>query len=141
MLCEVCQQKVATVHLTTIFRRVGQDKAPTTPREQHFCEECADTYYAQTPGMNSSRKLICLSDFYRFKLYDLLEAAHPEAFDNSTTEACRKGSELMCKFLREHLTNDGIELNEDGFKMLCSDFFGSHHFYTRENEYKKRKKG
>jgi len=89
--------------------------------------------------MNSSRGLICVSDWYRSKLYDLLETAHPEAFDNSTIESCRRGSELMRRFLREHLTQDKIEVNEDAFNMLLGDFLGSHHFYTRIDDYNKRK--
>jgi len=89
--------------------------------------------------MNSARHLICLSDSYRSKLYDLLEIAHPEAFDNGEAEACRRGSELMRRFLREHLTKDKIELNEDAFDMLCEDFFGSHHFYSRADEHKRKK--
>jgi len=138
MLCEACQQREALVHL-------GPAEAENSAAEQpgewehHFCRECADEYFAGTPGMNSSRGLIGLSDWYRSKLYDLLETAHPEAFDNSTTEACRRGSELMRSFLREHLTKAKIELNEDAFEMLCGDFFGSHHFYTRVDERNKRK--
>ena len=89
--------------------------------------------------MNSARHLICLSDSYRSKLYDLLEREHPEAFDNSNTEACCRGSELMQRFLRERLAKDKIELNEDAFNMLCGDFFGSHHFYNRVDEYKRKK--
>jgi hypothetical protein len=85
------------------------------------------------------RGLICLSDSYRATLYDLLETAHADAFDNSTTEACRRGSELMRRFLREHLTKEKIEMNEEAFGMLCGDFYGSHHFYTRIDEYNKRK--
>jgi hypothetical protein len=118
----------------------GVGDEPGTQREQHFCKVCADTFFACTPGMNSARHLICLSDWYRSNLYDLLEAAHPEAFDNSDTEACPRGSELMRNFLREHLTKDKIELNEDAFEMLCGDFYCSHHFYTRANK-PKRKKG
>jgi hypothetical protein len=127
------------VHLTTTDYTAAQDGEPSSAREQHFCEQCADEYFTRTPGMNSSRGLICLSDSYRSKLYDLLETAHPEAFDNSDTDTCRRGSELMRTFLREHLTKDGIELNQDGFDMLCQDFFGSHHFYTRADEYKQKK--
>ena len=154
MLCESCHQREAVRHLKTIVeaecppalltqaRLIRQDLLglePGTQREQHFCEQCADAYFASTPGMNSRRHLICLSDSYRARLYDLLEATAPEAFDNSTTEACRRTSELMCRFLREHLTKDGIELNEDGFEMLCADFLGSHHYYTRADEYKRKK--
>jgi len=84
--------------------------------------------------MNSSRDLIGLSDFYRSKLYDQLEARHPEAFDNSNDEACLRGSEVMRRFLKEHLTKDNIRLNRDGFEMLCHDFFCSHQFYDRINK-------
>jgi hypothetical protein len=69
----------------------------------------------------------------------LLEGEHPEAFDYSDTEACERGSELARAFLRRHLAMDGIELNEDGFMMLWSDFNCSHHFYTRADDYKRRK--
>jgi hypothetical protein len=127
------------VHLTTTVEVHGLGQEPSAQQEQHFCQECADSFFASTPGMNSARHLICLSDSYRSKLYDLLEAAHPEALDNSDTEACERGSELMRNFLREHLTKDKIELNEDGFDMLCHDFFGSHHFYSRIDEYKRKK--
>jgi len=105
---------------------------------QHFCKQCADAYFASTPGMNSARDLICLSDFYRAKLFDLLETSHPEAFDNHDTEACHRGSEVMRRFLRQHLERENIEVNEDGFKMLCSDFFCSHHFYARVDEHKNK---
>jgi hypothetical protein len=81
--------------------------------------------------MNSSRDLIRLSDFYRAKLCDELEARHPEAFDNSDDDACRLGSELMRRFLRQQLLRDNIKISGDGFEMLCHDFFGSHHFYDR----------
>jgi protein-arginine kinase activator protein McsA len=140
MLCDACHQREATVHLTTTVHAEGLDQTLGTQQEQHFCRDCADEYFAGTPGMNSSRDLIGLSDWYRSKLYDLLEAAHPEALDNSTTEACRKSSELMRSFLREHLTKDKIELNNDAFDMLARDFFGSHHFYSRVDE-SNRKKG
>ena len=85
------------------------------------------------------RHLICLSDAYRSQLYDLLETTHPEAFDYSDTEACRQSSDLMRRFLQEHLKKDKIELNEDAFNMLCGDFYGSHHFYSRADEYKRKK--
>lgn len=139
MLCESCHQRTAVVHLTTTVEVASLGQEPGTQRKQHFCQECADSYFACTPGMNSARHLICLSDSYRSKLYDLLETTHPEAFDNSDIEACRRGSELMRNFLREHLTKDKIELNEDAFDMLCGDFFGSHHFYSRSDEYKRKK--
>jgi len=131
MLCEVCQQRDALVHLSTTS--IGETVPPSTS-ERHLCRECADELFAKT-SMNSARGLIRLSGEYREKLYDLLAAVHPEAFDNSDSEACRRGSEFMRGFLREHLTKDRIELNADGFEMLLSDFFGSHHFYRRADNY------
>jgi len=88
--------------------------------------------------MNSARDLIKLSSLYRAKLYDELEARHPEAFDNSDTEACRRGSDLMRRFLKKRLEKDGIKLNRDGFEMLCHDFFCSHHFYERADKWKRQ---
>src|SRR5437870_6463346 len=113
MLCEACHQREAMVQLTMSVHADSLDQQPSTKREQHFCEQCADEHFARTSGMNSARGLICLSDSYRSKLYDLLEAAHPEAFDNNDTEACRRASELMRNFPREHLAKDKVELNED----------------------------
>jgi protein-arginine kinase activator protein McsA len=139
MLCESCHQRVAVVHLTQTIASAVLGDEPGTVRKQHFCEQCADTYFACTPWMNSARHIICLSDSYRSRLYDLLEATHPEAFDNSDTEACRRGSELMRDFLHEQLKKEKIELNEDGFGMLFGDFIGSHHFYRRMDEYKSKK--
>ncbi len=139
MLCDACHQREALVHLATTAHGEGLDQPPGTQHEQHFCRECADEYFARTPGMNSSRDLICLSDWYRSKLYDLLELECPGAFDYSTTEACERGSELARVFLRRHLAKAGIELNDDAFMMLWSDFNCSHHFYTRADEYKRRK--
>src|SRR2546425_7493271 len=138
MFCEACHQRNATVHLVTTLR-TGLGEEPRTEREQHFCAQCADNYFASTPEMNSVRGLICFSDSYRSRLYDLLEATHPEAFDNTTEEACQRGSELMQNFLREHLKKDTITVNEDAFGMLCQDFFCSHHFYTRMDEYRRKK--
>ena len=138
MLCQVCQQKEAMVHLTTIVAGDGQGLAAGTDTKQHFCERCADAYFAEAPGMNSARGLICLSDSYRSKLYDLLEELHPEAFDNKDDEACTLGSTLMRNILREHFKMDNLDMNEDAFEMLCHDFFCSHHFYTRV-EGRKRK--
>jgi protein-arginine kinase activator protein McsA len=140
MLCESCHQREATVHLSKNTFPDGLDQPPTILQAQHFCPECADNYFACTPEMNSDRDLICLSDFFRSKLYDLLEKTHPEAFDNSTTEACHRTSELMRNFLREQLSKAKIEVNEDAFEMLCSDFFCSHHYYCRAEEVNRRKK-
>ena len=86
------------------------------------------------------RKLICLSDSYRSKLYDLLEAAHPEAFDNHDAESARQGSELMTNFLREQLKKENLEIAGVAFDMLCLDFFGSHHYYTRQDDYHRKKR-
>lgn len=126
-----CHQRKATVFL-------GLSQEPDSKPSHQFCAQCADDYFARTPGMNSHRGLICLSDSYRSKLYDLLEAAHPEAFDNSDTDACYRGSELMQSFLREQLTKDKIKVNNDAFEMLCCDFFGSHHYYSRVDEHKRK---
>ena len=124
MLCQVCKKREALVHL-------GDGTPGATRWRKHFCSECVDRHYARTPGMNSARDLIQLSNFYRTKLYDALEKEHPEAFDNSTTEACIKGSNLMRRFLRKRLAKDNVKLNRDGFEMLCHDFFTTHHFYDR----------
>jgi len=125
MFCEACHLREATVHLTTTVHAVSLGQEAGTQRAAHFCEQCADNYFSCTPGWNSARGLICLSDSYRSKLYDLLEAVHPEAFDNKDAEACRRGSEFMRDFLREHLKKDKIELNEDAFDMLCGEFYCS----------------
>lgn len=139
MLCDACHQREALVHRTSTTHVEGLGQPPGAQQKQHFCRECADEYFARTPGMNASRGLICLSDWYRSTLYDLLEQEHPEAFDYSTAEACERGSELARAFLRRHLAKAGIELNEDGFMMLWGDFNCSHHFYTRADEYKTKK--
>jgi len=139
MLCQVCQKREATVHLTnTTYGGVSGEERRT--QEQHFCQSCADEHFASTPGMNSMRNLICLSDSYRSKLYDILETAHPEAFDNHDTAACRRGSRIMQDFLREHLKKDSVEVSGDAFDMLCQDFFGSHYFYTRLDEFNRKKR-
>jgi protein-arginine kinase activator protein McsA len=139
MLCQACNKREATVHLTQTFYAAAEGHEPGT-KKQHFCQDCADAYFASTPGMNPSRGLISLSDSYRSRLYDLLETEHPEAFDNHDIEACRKSSEVMRKFLAEHFKQDNIELAGDAFEMLCNDFFGSHHFYTRLDEFNRKKR-
>jgi len=138
MLCQQCRKREALVHLTQTSC-VPDSQGERGTKKQHFCEQCAEAYFATTPGMNSSRGLICLSDFYRSKLYDLLESAHPEAFDNHDDEACRRGSEAMRKFLRKHLKQDKVKVSGDALEMLCQDFFGSHHFYTRLDEFNRKK--
>ena len=111
--------------------RITSARGSRRGRDKHFCKQCADKYYKRTPGMNSARDLIRLSDFYRSKLYDVLEKKHPEAFDNSTSEACLTGSELMRRFLREQLRKDNMKVSGDALEMLCIDFFSSRHFYDR----------
>ncbi len=138
MLCEACHQRETTVHLTTTMYKAVDGQEPGM-RKQHFCQECSDTYFASTPGMNSARGLICLSDTYRTKLYELLEKTHPEAFDNHDTEACRRGSRVMRDFLREQFKKENIGVNEDAFDMLCQDFFSSREFYARTDEYRRKK--
>jgi hypothetical protein len=85
--------------------------------------------------LNLARDLVRLSDFYRSRLYDLLKATHPEAFDNHDTEACVRSSELMCAFLKKQLRKDRLDIRRDAFDMLCKDFFGSRHFYERTDEF------
>jgi hypothetical protein len=137
MLCEMCHQREATVHLAQTFFKAVPAHEPGT-QKQHLCQECADTYFACTQGMNSLRGLICLSDAYRTRLYDLLEKTHPEAFDNHDKEACRRGSKLTREFLREQLKKENIEVNDDAFDMLCQSFW-SREFYDRADD--RRKKG
>ena len=132
ILCQACKKREALVHISPT--RSLKDR-----KTKRFCKQCADEYWARTPGMNADRDLIQLSNFYRSKLYDLPKEQHPEAFDNSTMEACFKGSELMRRFLRRHLRKDNIKLNSDAFEMLCSDFFCSHHFYNRVDQLKAKK--
>ena len=139
MLCQRCQQREAKVHLTTTDAggEILQNQAAAMPN--HLCQQCADDYFASRLAMNALRGLICLSDAYRAKLYDVLEVSHPEAFDNSDSDACDRGSQIMRTFLSEHFKKDNIETSGDAFEMLCCDFFCSHHFYTRVDEFKRRK--
>ena len=139
MLCQQCGNREALVHLTKANPALGSVGKKPGKDEQHFCEPCADAYFASTPGMNVMRDLICLSDSYRARLYDLLEELHPEVFDNHDTEACRRGSKTMTNFLREHLKKDGVEVSGDAFDMLCQDFIGSHPFYTRSDDFNKKR--
>jgi hypothetical protein len=46
----------------------------------------------------------------------------------------------MTSFLREHLQKDGVEVRGDAFDMLCQDFFGSHQFYTRLDEFNRKRR-
>src|SRR5690349_6495774 len=114
MLCQTCKKRDALVFICTrITSALGTRQKP----DKRFCRQCADRYYVRA-GMNASRGLIRLSNFYRSRLYDLLEKQHPEAFDNSTTEACRKGSDLMRRFLRANLKKDHMEVSGDALEML-----------------------
>jgi hypothetical protein len=139
MKCETCNQRKALIHLG-ISAEAGSSEAEKAGQlEHHFCLDCADEYFSRTPGRNPERALICLSDWYRSKLYDQLEMEHPEAFDNSNSDACIRGCGLMRDFLNKHLTKAKIELNDDAFEMLCIDFYCSHHFYARADAYRKKK--
>ena len=126
-LCQRCKKKEALIHLNFM--------GPSS-RQKHYCRDCADAYFARTPGMNPQRNLVKLSDYYRNKLYDELESQSPEVFDNSTNEACARGSDLMRRFLRKRLAQDNIRLNKDGFEMLCHDLFTTRHFYDRSDRVK-----
>jgi len=139
-LCEVCKKRDASVISTPAIDTSGAEGESDVQQPRSMCKSCADSYYASTPGLNSARDLIRLSDSYRSKLYDLLEAAHPEAFDNQDTEACVRGSELMCKFLKKQLKKDRMDIRGDAFDMLCKDFFGSRKFYERADEFNGKKK-
>jgi hypothetical protein len=133
----MCHQREATVHLTQTFYKAVPGHDPGT-QKQHFCRECADAYFACTPGMNPMRGLICLSDEYRTRLYDLLEKTHPEALDNHDLEACRRGSELTREFLREQFKKENIDINEDVFNMLCHSFWSAD-YYARADAHRRKK--
>ena len=134
MLCQTCRKRDALVFISTrLSSALGTRQKP----DKRFCRQCADKHYVRA-GMNASRDLIRLSNFYRSKLYDLLEKQHPEAFDNSTAEACRKGSNLMRRFLRANLKKDNMKVSGDALEMLCIDFFSSRHFYDRVQKIKAR---
>ena len=133
MLCQRCKKRGALVHLS-----VGVSPSGRTLKAKHYCRYCADAYFAKTPGMNSARDLIRLSDFYRTKLHDELESQYPEVFDNSSVEACSRGSQTIRRFLKERLAADNIKLNDDGFEMLWNDLNCSHHFYDRAEKLRQK---
>jgi hypothetical protein len=148
MLCEVCKEREAMVHLnTTRELEVEEGVDPESVdveavmkeagiTERHFCEECADKYFASTPGMNSSRSLICLSDGYRRKLLDKVEAELPEAFyDGEESKRMREVSEKMMEFLKRELEREGIPVERDAFLMLWSDLFCGAEFYERRDRF------
>jgi hypothetical protein len=130
------------VHLTTTDHLIEAGKNPDAEEQQHFCEQCAHDYFGSTPGMGGLRGLICLSDSYRSRLYDQLEVAHPEAFQDDDckdpTWMVRTGNTVIT-FLREQLKKERVEVSDEVFEMLYCDFIGSHHFYTRRDEFKRRK--
>jgi hypothetical protein len=153
MLCEMCKEREATVHLRQTTREFSVEEGvdPETVdlsvvphkevegSEKHFCEECADRYFASTPGMNSARGLICLSDTYRAKLHDKLEVELPEVFSDPDDEVLAgKRATKMERFLREELKREGIEVNDDAFGMLFGDLFCSYHFYNRQDRFNGR---
>ena len=107
-----------TVDVEALMQEAGQVS------ERHFCEECADRYYASTPEMNSSRRLICLSEAYRRRLLDKVEAELPEAFyEGEDQKRSREVNEKMMEFLKRELERDGIPVEGDAFWMLYADLF------------------
>lgn len=46
----------------------------------------------------------------------------------------------MRSFLRKQLKLDRMDIRGDAFDMLCQDFFASHHFYSRINEFNRKKR-
>jgi hypothetical protein len=138
MLCEHCHQKEATLHLTELARSSIAPGERAT--ERHFCERCGDHYMRSHPTLSSMRSLVCLSEGYRSRLYDLLEAAHPEAFyDGNEDKPSIRAAEVMAQFLRKELKKEGIEVNEQVFEMLLCDFIGCHDFYARRDAFNQTK--
>jgi hypothetical protein len=135
MLCQRCKKREALVHLSAGVSPSGRSR-----KAKHYCKHCADAYFARTPGMNSARDLVRLSNFYRTKLFDELESQYPEVFDNSSDEACLRGTRTMRHFLRKRLAADNVRLNSDGFEMLCNDLCFSHHFYDRAEKFRQKAK-
>jgi protein-arginine kinase activator protein McsA len=62
MLCEMCQQKEATVHLTATVHATDVGQEQGTQQQRHFCERCADEHFASTPGLGILRNLIDRDD-------------------------------------------------------------------------------
>jgi hypothetical protein len=138
MLWERCHQRQATVHLTEIARsHLVSDEQVT---DRHFCEQCGDYYMKSHPTLDAMRSLVCLSEGYRDRLYDLLTTSHPEAFYDGDDDALgMRAAEAMTLFLRDQLNKEGIEVNDQVFEMLLCDFIGSHHFYTRRDAFNQKK--
>ncbi len=126
------------MHLTEIAR--SKDFPNETVLERHFCEPCSNDYMRGSPTLSAMRSLICLSEGYRSRLYDLLETAHPEAFyDGDDEQLTERAAEAMTLFLREQLKKERIEVNDQVFEMLVCDFIGSHDFYTRRDAFHQQK--
>src|SRR5207237_2678408 len=113
MLCEMCHEKLATVHLTQNRMAVDESSPPSTT-QLHFCEACLDRYFASTPETNPLRGLIQLSDDYRSKLCDELEVKHPTVFTwwRSPPEVKKNITEIR-EFLKSRLKEDGVEITGD----------------------------
>ena len=148
----MCKERGATVHLTQTSQVFEAEEGvdPETVdlaaiphkemTEHHFCEECADKFFASTPEMNSTRGLICLSDAYREKLCDKLEAQLPEIFiDTDDQVLMGKRAAKMAEFFRNELKREGIEVSGDAFGMLFSDLFCTFHFYDRQDRFNESK--
>jgi hypothetical protein len=135
MLCEMCHEKPATVHLTENRMAVDERSAPSMS-ERHFCEGCADRYFASRPETNPLRGLIQLSDDYRSKLYDELEVKHPSVFTWwRTPSGTIANLTIMRDFLKERLREDRVEVTGDGFEMLRLDLTGSAEFNERRRKH------
>jgi hypothetical protein len=104
----------------------------------HFCEVCADEFFKKS-DLNSTRKLIQFSPEYRAKLFDRLEAAHPEIFEASDAEMGRAVNTVY-EFLREQLKSEGVELNDDGLGMLAVGFWGADEWHQRRARHRGKEK-
>ena len=137
MLCEQCQKRDAVVHLSGTSQILPGGE-PLALQEHHFCEPCANEYYKTQFG--APRNLLCLSDWFRERLYDIMEESHPEAFYDGEDEAeVIKAAVAMETVLRDELQKEGISVNEDVFAMLATDLIGSHRYYSRREAWNKKK--
>jgi protein-arginine kinase activator protein McsA len=53
MICEKCEKKPAKVHI--LKARGDSEEAPSTPNEQHLCEDCAREYIQNDPRFKEGR--------------------------------------------------------------------------------------